>query len=143
MLLPHLGFLTAAYQRKNRTGNNGNISTADDLEKPKRVSHLFVTPLIASHDRDAKNFYLWGLDHHQKSLQVAATWSGAVLVDDHLTARLGNNDAGDTNRESDKDCRLTSHIGNLLYLNNTLSKLGLSSEVHFRGGLVMRSTYIL
>src|SRR5215467_14760385 len=88
MLLPHLGFLSASDKGKNRARNNRNIRAANNFKKAQRVGDLLVAPLIAGHNCNAQNLYLWRLNHYEERLQVAASRAGAVLIDDHFPSWL-------------------------------------------------------
>lgn len=69
-LLPKLRFLAGANQREDGARHDGDVAAANDFDQLQRVSHFFVAPLISAHHRDAQNFDLRRLDHHQQRLHV-------------------------------------------------------------------------
>src|SRR4029077_2681954 len=97
-LLPLLRFFASANQRKRRAGRYRDVGASNDFKQAESVRHLFVTPLVSTDHRDPKHLDLRRLDHYEERLQVAATGTGAVFVDDDLAARLGG---GKTGREQD------------------------------------------
>src|SRR4029077_19418186 len=97
-LLPLLRFFVSPNQRKRRAWHYGDVGASNDFEQAESVRHLFVAPLVSTDHRDPKHLDLRRLDHYEERLQVAATGTGAVFVDDDLAARLGG---GKTGREQD------------------------------------------
>src|SRR6266851_3237207 len=81
-LLPLLRFFMSANQRKRRAGHDGDVGASDYLQEAKSMRHFFVAPLVSADYRDPKYLNLRGLDHHEEGLQVAASGTRAILVDD-------------------------------------------------------------
>jgi hypothetical protein len=90
-----LGFFATSDQRKNGARDNRNDGSSDDFEETQGVCEFLVAPLVPTGHGDAKNFDLGRLQQQQKRLQVAAAGPGAILIDDHLAARL---------RETERAC---------------------------------------
>ena len=75
-MLAHQGILGSRHDR--------NVSSPDDLEHAQRVRDFFFQPRIASHNGDAENLSLRGLDQQQDGLLIGSSRPGRVLIDDDL-----------------------------------------------------------